>query len=65
MLIVNVTLSNGVTVMVRDPVRIRKRWISGVRCNEFGVGMRTEGCAEDAEMLIHVPSIVEYKEFVL
>jgi hypothetical protein len=48
-------------VLVRDPV-VQHGFLCGVRCNEHGVGMRDEGCSEDAELRILWDSIESYEE---
>ncbi len=52
------------TAYIRDPIR-RGTFVCGVHCNEVGVGVRTEGCTEDAELRIRRDAISYYQERVL
>lgn len=43
--------------LLRDPV-YRGEFFCGIECNEHGIGIRNEGCSEDAELMILATRIV-------
>ena len=64
MIIVQVAWRDNHVAYIRDPVR-RGNFVCGIECNEFGIGMRGEGCTEDAELRIERDRITFYEEMVL
>ena len=59
MRIVQITHAGG-TDLLRDP-HVVGQFVRGVHCNEHGVGLRQEGCSQEAELVIpldHIESIV-------
>ncbi len=64
MIIVHVTWCGDHAAYIRDPVR-RGKFVCGIECNEFGIGMRHEGCTEDAELRIERDRITSYQEAVM
>ncbi len=49
---------------IRDPER-RGAFVAGVHCSDTGISVRTEGCTEDAQLLILRDSIETYEEMVM
>lgn len=68
MVIVKVTwgTDTGVplTTYMRDPVAVGQ-FVCGVQCNEYGVGLRQDGCTEAQEIRLYKRSIKTFEEFVL
>ena len=62
MKVVQVTYAGGKVDCLRDP-KIIGLFLRGVHCNEHGIGVRQEGCSQEAEMAILL-SHIEWAEEV-
>lgn len=43
--------------LLRDP-ETRGEFLCGIECNEHGIAVRTEGCTDDAELMIHSDRVI-------
>lgn len=61
MKVTRIVLTSGQTTYMRDAEE-RGNFLCGVECNAWGVSSRTDGCANDPELMVRLDRLTSVEE---